>query len=131
MAGQRNAEIARELWIATSRGDADAIRALFSENIVWVVRSGGDLSGEVKGREAAVMLMARAGEDVDELHSTLLDVYSSETGVVLRYRVEAERSGELLDTEILLVAEIEDEQVQHVETVPVDPERNVRFWTSQ
>ena len=67
MAEHSNAKIARALWLATAQGDAEAVRTLFAEDVVWIVRSGGDLTGELKGREAAVMLMARAGETVDDL----------------------------------------------------------------
>jgi hypothetical protein len=125
-----NVEIARELWLATARGDLRALRALLSESVVWTIRASGDFSGEHRGRDAVVAVMVDVGESADDVRMTIVDVFSNDGGFVVWYRVEAERADAELDVDIMMVGEVERGQVTRLETVPVDAERTDRFWTS-
>jgi ketosteroid isomerase-like protein len=123
-----NARIARRLWEATSEGDANAIREILAPDVRWCSYDSGSLSGELEGSDAVVDLLARSGEIVDDLCSTLVDIYASERGAVLHYKVVARRGGEELEMEILLVERTEAGRIVEVFTVPRDAERNTRFW---
>jgi ketosteroid isomerase-like protein len=128
MTDHPNMYVARRLWDAISSGDRDGVRELLSPDVVWRSHSAGSLSGEWKGADAVLDLLARTGELVDQLRSTLCDIYASEGGAVVRYRVEASRGAERLETEHLVIQRIRDGRVIEATTVPQDAERNLRFW---
>ena len=75
---------------------------------MWV-RGRNPLCGEYKGTTALLEQFARSAELVDELCLDLLEIYSSEDGALLRYRVAAGR-------------------IYEVEIVATDPERADAFW---
>jgi ketosteroid isomerase-like protein len=102
-----NARIARRLWEATSEGDANAIREILAPDVRWCSYDSGSLSGELEGSDAVVDLLARSGEIVDDL---------------------AQRGGEELEMEILLVQRTQAGRIVEVFTVPRDAQRNIRFW---
>jgi len=123
-----NARLARALWEAIAAGDGEAFQASLSDGASWEVDSAGVLNGEHKGNAEILSMLARSGEQVDSLRSTLLDVYASDHGAVLRYRLEAERGSEALETEMLIVCEIRDGQVTHAFSLPRYAARSERFW---
>jgi ketosteroid isomerase-like protein len=131
MSARDNSRIAHSIWDATSRGDAAGVRDLLSPHIQWHTFSSGALTGDIKGRDDVVDLLARSGELVEGLYSDLIDVFASETGAVLHYKVRAHRGLQSLDTEILMRMRIEDEQIVDVFTVTTTPEQNDSFWFAQ
>ncbi len=123
-----NLEVARRLWAGISSADLHALRELMSEKLQWISHGQGTLAGRFSGPDAALSLMARSGEIVDELDASLVDMYASERGAIIRYRLQAERGPHHLDTEHLLVLEIEEEQITGLITVPVNQRENDRFF---
>lgn len=123
-----NARVVRALWEAIAAGDRDAFQALLSDGARWEVGNAGVLNGEHKGIAEIVSMLARSGEQVERLRSTLLDVYASEHGAVVHYRLEAQRGGQALNTEMLIVCQIRDGQVTDAFSVPRDAAGSERFW---
>jgi uncharacterized protein len=127
-AAHPNAGIARRMWDAASRGDAETLLRLYAADIVWHGYGSHPLSGEVKGAEAVLDLLARAGEDVDDLRSDALDILASERGAVIHYRLTAERGPKRLNTEVLMLLRIEGDRVTRVNVVPWDQASHDAFW---
>lgn len=125
-----NGEIARALWQAAAESDRDSIRSLLSPDVVFSTLASGDLSGAIRGPDAVLDLLARSGELVEELRSELVDVYTSEEGAVIQYRLQAEREVSSLDTQALLVLRIEDGAVVNACAVPVEMSKSDSFWAS-
>ena len=118
-----NTRVARRMWDATSMGDRDLLLEIFAPDIVWRAANSGDLSGEFKGVDTVLDLLACAGEGVDEMQIELCDVFASDRGAVLHYRVHAERGHQVLDTEILLALRIVGGRVVEAFTTSTDPKR--------
>jgi ketosteroid isomerase-like protein len=124
----RNLEVANRLWHSIATADCDALRALFSPRIEWTSYGQGALSGHFYGTTAALDLMARCGELVDELSASLGDVYASEKGAIIRYRLRADHGPRHLDTEHLLILEIDEQRITGLVTIPMDQDANDRFF---
>ena len=127
---RNNTHIAHRMWDATSRGDAEALRALLAPDVCWRAMGRGDLAGVHHGPDAVVDVLARTGELVDGLCSSLIDVYASEHGAVLRYRMKAQRGLQSIETEMLLRLSIEHGRLIELESVSTDPVRVGSFWRS-
>lgn len=127
-AASGHARLARRLWDATSEGDADALLGLYAPDVVWRSYGSNPLSREVKGSRAVLDELARFGEGVDDLSSALLDIFASERGAVIHYRVTARRGPKRLETEAVMLLRIEGGRVTRVCVIPGDQERNDRFW---
>lgn len=125
-----NAELARDLWVATSKGDGDGIRRLLDPDIVWHTYSRGALSGSVQGANAVLDLFARTGELVDELSNELIDIYASADGAVTHFRIHAERGPHCLDGEVLLLMRMREGRVFEASSTPIDARESDRFWLS-
>ncbi|MBW2271796.1 MAG: nuclear transport factor 2 family protein [Deltaproteobacteria bacterium] len=123
--------MARRLWEGISGADLYALRELFSSKLEWTSHGRSPLAGHYSGPDAALELMARSGELVDELSANVVEMYASESGAVVRYRVQASRGPLHLDTEHLLILEIDDEEITGIVTVPVDQYANDRFFAMQ
>jgi len=123
-----NVQIARRLWNAAADGDANTIAALYAPDVVVRTHGRGPLAGEVKGVRAALENAARAGELVDDLTSELIDIYASDCGAVLHYRITADRGPKRLDGEAFFVMRIENGRIVEADAVPQDQARDDAFW---
>jgi len=126
-----NAEIARRLWQATAKGEAEIIRSLLAPDVAWHTRSSGDLSGSIQGPDAVIDLLARSGELVESLRSDLIDIFVSDHGAVLYYRVSADRGPASIETEMVLQLRIRADVVVHATAVPVQSSEADSFWRAQ
>jgi hypothetical protein len=126
-----SATIARALWQATSESDAMAVRSMLSPDITWRTQSGSEVPDSLRGPDAVLNLLASTGERVDSLTSTLLNIFSNDSGAVLHYRIRARRGLENIDTEVLLVLTIRDSVVIDALAVPVDAREDAAFWGPQ
>jgi ketosteroid isomerase-like protein len=130
LVGQASAAVARDIWLATSEGDADALRRLLTPTVVWRALARGALTGTAQGADAVIDLFARSGELVDALTSELIDIYSSADGAVVHYRLHAARGPSRLDTEMLLVLRVRAGRVSEALSVPVRQKESEAFWRS-
>lgn len=121
-------ELAHRVWDATARGDVDTLLQIYAPDVVMWVRGRNPLCGEYKGTTAVLGQFARSAELVDELCLDLLEVYSSEDGALLRYRVEASRGELRLDAEFHLSFRVAAGRIYEVEIVATDQERADAFW---
>jgi ketosteroid isomerase-like protein len=123
-------ELAHHVWDATARGDVDGLLQIYTPDVVLRVRGGNPLCGEFKGDAALLGQFARWAELVDDLCSDLLEIFSSEDGALLRYRVQATRGEQHLDAEFHLSFRVAGGRIYEVEIVAKDAERTDAFWNS-
>ncbi len=123
-----NRAVALRFWEALAEGDPDAVVALLSPDIVWRAHGDNPVAGEYRGPEKVLDYLARLGETVDELCSVLQDIFASERGAVIHYRVSARRGPKRLDNEFVMVLGIEAGRILDVTLVPADQRRSTAFW---
>jgi ketosteroid isomerase-like protein len=128
-----NLSLVRRLWDAGASGDADAICDLYAPDAVMLAHGapGSGLTGEFKGIAEILDGLARAGENVDDSSSELLETYASDSGAVIRCRTLATRGGKHLDMQYVLLLAIEQQRIVRSELIPIDQQRNDEFWRSQ
>jgi len=126
-----SATIARALWQATSEADAQTVRSMLAPDITWRTQSKIEVEGELQGPDAILDHLARAGERVDSLTSSLLNIFSNDDGAVLHYRIRVRRGLVNMDNEVLLVLTIHDGVVSDALAVPVDAQKDAAFWGRQ
>ena len=128
-----NLSLMRRLWEASARGDAEALSVGYAPDAV-LRAYGGPVSprtGEYKGIDEILDYLASAGETVDDLSSEMLEMYTSDGGVVVRYRTLATRGDQHLDMQYLYIAAIEAGRIVRATLVPMDQRRNDEFWRTQ
>jgi len=124
-----NAGLARRVWQAISEGDVELLAGeLLAPDVVWRAHGDNPLAVEVKGPDQVLERLARLGENVDEIHMSLLQVYANDDGAVLWSRTHAERGPKVLDGDVLVHMRIADGRVARVSAVPVDQRRSDEFW---
>jgi ketosteroid isomerase-like protein len=120
--------LVRRLWDAVARGDADALTELYAPDAVLRAYGRNPIAGEFKGIAAILDYFARAGENVEDLRSEILAVYTSDAGAVIRYRTVATRGPKHLDLQSLYVLAIENGRVVEASLAPMDQHQNDAFW---
>jgi uncharacterized protein len=122
--------LAEAFWDAISTGDSARLREILSPEIRWHALGAGDLSGTYVGVDAVLDLMASCGDIVDQLESSLLDIYGSDRGAILRYSVEAQRGARKLHIEQFTQIDIRDGRIFEAVSAPMDQVESNQFWQS-
>ena len=86
-----NTEFATTLWDAVALGDADSVRGLLADDVVWQAGGHHALSGMFEGPDAVLDYLARVGESTDELSTELIDIFANDRGAVVVYHLSARR----------------------------------------
>jgi ketosteroid isomerase-like protein len=123
-----NRVIARRLWNAIAEADEHELREVIAPKAVWRMYGRSQWTGSYPGIDAILGFLASVGEQADELQSDLADIFVSERGAVLRYKVHALRGDRVLDIEHLFMVQIDDGQVVEAVFAPIDQHRYDRFW---
>lgn len=131
MREHRNLRVARRLWDSIATADVSALHALLSEKSVWRMYGDSPLAGSYVGADEIIEWMARVGELTNELRSDLVDIFTSDQGAVLRYRVHAVRGIQELDMEHLFMIRVEDGCIIEAIFAPIDQARYDRFFAPQ
>jgi len=124
-------DLALSLWQAISESDVDRVERLLDPDVTWTFLASGVFGGEVKGVDEVITSLARTGELVDDLRSDLIDVYASDLGAVLFYRVDAWRGPLNLCTEVLLQIDIREGRIVAGRAMPTRVDESRSFWLSQ
>jgi ketosteroid isomerase-like protein len=123
MTQSRGDAIARRLWNAIAQADVEQLRKLIAPKAVWRMYGQGPLAGTHVGIDAILDFMAKVGDLSDVLESNLIDVFTGETGVVLRYSIHARRGDRVLDIEHLFMIQVLDGVIIEGVFAPLDQER--------
>jgi ketosteroid isomerase-like protein len=126
-----NIAVARRLWNAIATADVEQLQAVITPDAVWTMPGRSPLAGCYEGIDAIVGFMALTGELADELESQLLDIFTSDRGVILRYSVHATRRGRVLDIEHLFMIRIVHGYIVEGVFAPIDQDLYDRFWVDE
>ena len=121
-------QIALDAWQAAARADRATLERLFAPDMVWHASGRGRWSGARKGLDAVFEYLAALGEASDEFSSELQDVLVSETRAAVFFHVNGRRKGRTLDTDFILVFEIEDGLIRTLSSIPRDQLAVDEFW---
>jgi ketosteroid isomerase-like protein len=92
-----NEDLTREAWAAFGRGDMDALRKFWTEDIRYHVPGRGPLAGDYEGPEQVLQMFARLFELTGGTFSAELhDVLANDEHAVALATVRAERAGKQL-----------------------------------
>lgn len=124
-------DLALSLWQATSESDVPRLKRILDPLVTWSFVDSGALDGQSCGVEDVITAIARSGELVDDLTIDLIDVYASDRGAVLFYRVNAWRGPQTLNTDVLLQIDIERDRIVAGRAMPIETTESRHFWLSQ
>jgi len=120
--------LARSLWSAIAEGDGEAVREMLAEDVLWRVHGQHPLSGEYHGPDAVLDYLARLGERVDDLNSTLERIFVNEDGAMLVHHTVGARGAKRLAVDVILMLIVRDGRVILADSVPTDQAASDRFW---
>jgi ketosteroid isomerase-like protein len=129
MSDHPNARLAREIWNAIARGDADALRNLVTPDLIWrATARGTPWVGEHHGVDAAIDMLARVGEATEVFDADLVDVLASDERVLLIFRVRMAIETREIRVEYLILARVQDHRIAEIWSVPLEPQAIEAFW---
>jgi ketosteroid isomerase-like protein len=125
-----NTELIREFFGALSARDRGALESRLADDVVWHTPGRSQLAGKAVGAEGVIGQFARGTElSNGTLIIDVLDVMASERHAAVYFRTTAERNGKSLDLEQLAVVTIEEGQITHIDTAPLDLYAYDAFWS--
>ena len=131
MAEHPNEARAREYFDTFARGDFDAVREYFSDDVVWHVSGYHPLSGEYRGKDALITYFERA-RDLTGGTLTLEPgaIMANDQHIGLFLRVRGERNGRTLDAELAEAFTVEpDGTWSEFWAMPDDQAAIDEFWS--
>src|SRR5262249_13462311 len=124
-----NAALARRVWGALSRGDAESLRELLAPDVTWHAASlGTPWSGTRRGYDAVVDFLADIGERTDVADSEWRDVLVSDRRVLVIYHVSLRIGTRSAELDYAWLARVDEGRFAEVWTVPLDPFATSAFW---
>jgi ketosteroid isomerase-like protein len=126
-----NAIVARRLWEAVSKGDAETIIGLLSPEVTWRSYGTGELAGLFHGPEGVLDFLARAGERVEAMVLRVVDIFASDDGAVIHYVMDANQGPKILESQVILRMRIQDGLITEAFTVPTLADEAAAFWRLQ
>ena len=128
---QRHAhhDVVERLWNAIAGSESEILSELLDDKSCWRMSGRSPVAGTYIGQEEILQFLALVGELTTDLHAELLDVFVSDRGAVLRYSVVAERGSRRLETEQLLLLEIENDRITEAIFAPIDQAEYDRFFS--
>ncbi len=123
-----HALLAKTVWQAVSKGDADTLSEVCTEDLVWHASGRGPRSGSYRGQEAVFSYLASIGEDAEHFDSTLEDILVGGEYASVLFRVSGLRKGRRLETGFILLFRIEGSRLAEVWSVPRDQYAVDEFW---
>jgi ketosteroid isomerase-like protein len=110
VAGHPLAERVREALEAFNRGDFDTLGSFLAEDVVWHVGGSHELSGDYRGRDAALAYCAEAFSLAGgTLHGDPLEILVSDRHAGVFNRVSGERDGKKFDAVLAQAVRFNDE----------------------
>jgi ketosteroid isomerase-like protein len=112
MADHPDAIVVRRGYEAFSNGDTATLSELFDEEAVWHEAGSGQISGDFKGRDQILEMLAKATELAGgTLRLDVHDVVANDNHVVGLHHTTATREGRHLDISEVLVFHLRDGRV--------------------
>jgi ketosteroid isomerase-like protein len=121
-------QIALDVWQAAARGDRDTLERLCAPGLVWEASGRGRWAGDKKGLDEVFGYLAAIGEDSDEFFSELQDVLVSDSRAAVLFHVSGNREGKVLDTDFILLFDIQAGRIERIRSIPRDQLAVDEFW---
>jgi hypothetical protein len=119
----------RAIFAAFQQGDFSPFVDALATDAVWTVPGRSRLAGEYKGLEAILGLFGRTREVTNGTYKQQLrDILTSDDRVGVLYRAIGEGRGKSLDTEMLLLCQLDGDKVTSLTVVPRDAAAFEAFW---
>ena len=130
MADHQNVELLRQGYDAFAKGDMDALRDLFAEDVVWHVPGNNLLSGDYEGRDAVFgffgkLLQETGGSFRQDVH----DILANDTHGVALVEFHAERGGKTFDGRSVHVMHVDNGQLTEFWNFLEDTTEADEFWS--
>lgn len=123
-----NELLARRVWQAVSRADAEELATLVAPDVVWHATTRHPWQGDHGGVEGAFAFLARIGESVDVFDATLEDILVSDARAMVLFHVSARRGTRRLEASYLMMARVEKARFAEIWTASLDPRAVEDFW---
>ena len=125
-----NEVLVRETSAAFGRGDLDAVRQYWAEDIRWHIPGRSPVSGDFEGVAQVLEVFGRVFELSGGTYSAeLRDVLANDEQAVVLYTARAERAGKRWEDNAVNVQHIRDGKVTEVWTYPFDLYAFDEFWS--
>ncbi len=110
MAEHPNVDRLRGGYESFSKGDLDALRERFSEDVVWHLSGNNPLAGDYKGIDEVFGLFGRLFQETGgSLKNEVHDLLANDEHAVALVRTSAERNGKRLEQNVVHVFHINPE----------------------
>jgi len=124
-----NLAVAQALWTAVAEGNADAMRGVLAEDVVWITSGRNPLAGVRHGPDEVFDYLAQVGETSEDLLSELDGIYVADDAAIVAYHLTARREDKRLEMDYFLMLNVEDGKITKALMVPVDQYTNDEFWS--
>jgi ketosteroid isomerase-like protein len=115
---------------AFSKGDLDALRELFTEDVVWHVPGDNQISGDYVGQDATFGYFGKLMELSDgTFKANLHEILASDGHAVGLHRDTAQRNGKSLDTDEALIFHMRNGKVYEAWEAYPDHGAFDAFWS--
>lgn len=120
--------IAVAAWEAAANGDRSGLERLCAPDVVWHASGRGKWSGPRHGLDAMFEYLGALGEAADEFSSQLTDVLVSAGRAAVLFHVSGRRRGKALETDFILLFELERGRIRRIYSIPRDQLAVDEFW---
>ena len=123
-----NALLILQCWQAASHSDAETLRALWAEDIVWHATADSPWKGDHIGVNSVLEYLSRVGEMGDLYELTLQGVLANEDFGLVAFHVNSEMNGRTLSADQILFGRFKNRRITEIWTLPLDREAVEIFW---
>jgi len=120
--------VALQAWEAAARGDRAGLAAVCAPDLVWHASGRGRWSGARHGLNEVFDYLGALGEAADEFSSRIEDVLVSERRAAVLFHVSGRRGERRLETDFVLLFEIEDGLIRGIRSISGDQLAVDEFW---
>jgi uncharacterized protein len=126
----QNEDLLRKGFDAFGKGDLDALRGLFADDIVWHVGGNSQLSGDYKGQGEVMGWLGKNAElSGGSLRVEPHDILANDEHGVALITVSAQREGKSLNDNAVQVVHISGGRITESWLHPGDQQAVDEFWS--
>jgi ketosteroid isomerase-like protein len=120
--------IAVAAWEAAAGGDRERLAELCAPDVVWHASGRGAWSGPRHGLDAMFEYLGALGDAADEFSGRIDDVLVSAGRAAVLFHVSGRRRGKTLETDFILLFELDDGRIRRIFSIPRDQLAVDEFW---